>query len=156
MWETKEKRRQRTERIRRRKAQGLQNRYLYNYTFASNTSHDSAQLGQARAYVEHWRKAFRDNVGLAVLRCWRWESICCCRHCKRITGTGCTCTHDKFPGHLKQITGMYSRTEQHLSPVWMPAIFSKAHLFYSKAKISAPKRCHNRSNCTKNFKQCKA
>ncbi len=66
MWETKEKRRQRTERIRRRKAQGLQNRYLYNYTFASDTRHDSAQLGQARAYVEHWRKAFRDSVGLLL------------------------------------------------------------------------------------------
>ncbi len=66
MWDPKRKRRQRTERIRRRKAQGLQDRYLYDYTFANNTSHDSAQLGQARAYVEQWRKAFRDSVGLLL------------------------------------------------------------------------------------------
>jgi len=62
----RKKRRQRTERIRRRKAQGLQDRYLYDYTFASDTRHDSAQFGQSRAYVEHWRKAFRDNAGLLL------------------------------------------------------------------------------------------
>ncbi len=51
--EIEEKRRQRNKRIRRRKAKGLQDLYLYDYTFANDISHDSAQSGKARAYVEH-------------------------------------------------------------------------------------------------------
>ena len=59
------KRRQRMERIRRRKAQGLQDRYLYEYTFA----HDNGQnpvMAKARAYVDHWPEAFKRNVGLLL------------------------------------------------------------------------------------------
>ncbi len=66
MWETEEKRWQRTEHIRRRKAQGLQDCYLYDYTIASDTSHDCARLGQAWVYVEHCSKAFLDSVGLLL------------------------------------------------------------------------------------------
>lgn len=60
-----DERRQRLERIRRRKAQGLQDRYLYDYTFA----HDNGQnplLDKARAYVEHWHEAYRNNTGLLL------------------------------------------------------------------------------------------
>ena len=58
-------RRQRMDRIRHRKAQGLQDRYLYDYTFA----HDNGQnpvMAKARAYVEHWPEAFKKNVGLLL------------------------------------------------------------------------------------------
>ena len=58
-------RRQRMNRIQRRKAQGLQDRYLYDYTFA----HDNGQnpvMAKARAYVEHWPEAFKKNVGLLL------------------------------------------------------------------------------------------
>ena len=55
----------RMERIKRRKAQGLQDRYLYNYTFA----HDNRQnpvMTKAYAYVEHWDEAFKSNIGLLL------------------------------------------------------------------------------------------
>ena len=56
---------QRMERIRRRKAQGIQDRYLYECTFA----HDSGEnpvMAKVRAYVDHWPKAFKRNVGLLL------------------------------------------------------------------------------------------
>ena len=58
-------RRQRMNRIQRRKAQGLQDRYLYDYTFA----HDNGQnpvMAKAHAYVERWPEAFKKNVGLLL------------------------------------------------------------------------------------------
>ncbi len=60
-----EERRQRMDRIRRRKAQGLQDRYLYGYTF----DHDNGQnpvMAKARAYVDHWPEAFKRNIGLLL------------------------------------------------------------------------------------------
>lgn len=60
-----EEKRQRMERIRRRKAQGLQDRYLYDYTF-SNDNGQNPLMEKARAYVEHWAEAFRDNTGLLL------------------------------------------------------------------------------------------
>ena len=60
-----EERRQRMDRIRRRKAQGLQDRYLYGYTF----DHDNGQnpvLAKAHAYVDHWPEAFKRNIGLLL------------------------------------------------------------------------------------------
>ena len=63
--EEADQRRQRMTRIQRRKAQGLQDRYLYDYTF----SHDNSQnpvMAKAHAYVEHWPEAFRRNVGLLL------------------------------------------------------------------------------------------
>ena len=58
-----EERRQRMERIRQRKATGLQDRYLYEYTF----DHDNGEnpvMAKARAYADHWPEAFKQNVGL--------------------------------------------------------------------------------------------
>ena len=60
-----EERHQRMERIKRRKAQGLQDRYLYEYTF----DHDNGEnpvMAKVRAYVDHWPEAFKRNVGLLL------------------------------------------------------------------------------------------
>ena len=60
-----EERRQRMERIRQRKAQGLQDWYLLGYTFA----HDNGQnpvMAKAYAYVDHWAAAFKKNIGLLL------------------------------------------------------------------------------------------
>ena len=53
------------ERIKRRKAQGLQDRYLYDYTFA-NDSGQNPLMAKARAYVEHWDDAYKNNTGLLL------------------------------------------------------------------------------------------
>ena len=60
-----EERRQRMERIRRRKAQGLQDRYLYGYTFANDNGKNPA-MAKAHAYVDHWPQAFKRNIGLLL------------------------------------------------------------------------------------------
>ncbi len=53
------------ERVKRRKAQGLQDRYLYDYTFANYNSQNPV-MEKAHAYVEHWKEAYRDNTGLLL------------------------------------------------------------------------------------------
>ena len=60
-----EEQRERMERIKRRKAQGLQDRYLYDYTFANDNGQNPV-MEKAHAYVEHWREAYRDNTGLLL------------------------------------------------------------------------------------------
>ena len=57
--------RERMERIKRRKAQGLQDRYLYDYTFA-NDNGQNPLMDKARAYVENWKEAYRNNTGLLL------------------------------------------------------------------------------------------
>ena len=59
------KRRQRIERIQRRKAQGLQDRYLYGYTFAHDNG-ENPVMTKAHAYVDHWPEAFERNIGLLL------------------------------------------------------------------------------------------
>ena len=49
-----EEQRERMERIKRRKAQGLQDRYLYDYTFANDNGQNPV-MEKAYAYVEHWK-----------------------------------------------------------------------------------------------------
>ena len=49
-----------TAQIKRRKAQGLQDRYLYDYTFA-NDNGQNPLMDKARAYVENWKEACRDS-----------------------------------------------------------------------------------------------
>ena len=53
------------ERIRRRKAQSLQDRYLYDYTFA-NDNGQNPLMDKARAYVENWKEAYKNNTGLLL------------------------------------------------------------------------------------------
>ena len=60
-----EERQHRMERIRRRKAQGLQDRYLYDYTFA-NDNGQNPLTDKAHSYVEHWEQAYRQNIGLLL------------------------------------------------------------------------------------------
>ncbi len=60
-----EERRQRMDRIRRRKAQGLQDRYLNDYTFA-NDNGENPVMTKARAYVDHWPETFKRNIGLLL------------------------------------------------------------------------------------------
>lgn len=56
---------ERMERIRRRKAQGLQDSYLHDYTFA-NDNGQNPLIGKAHAYVEQWHEAYKQNVGLLL------------------------------------------------------------------------------------------
>lgn len=60
-----EEQRERMERVKRRKAQGLQDRYLYDYTFANDNGQNPV-MEKAHAYVEHWKEAYRDNTGLLL------------------------------------------------------------------------------------------
>lgn len=64
-----EEQRKRMESIKRRRAQGLQDRYLYDYTFA-NDNGQNPLMKKARAYVEHWDEAYRDNTGLSCSGMW--------------------------------------------------------------------------------------
>ena len=50
------------ESIRRRRAQGLQNRYLHDFTFA-NDNGQNPLMEKAHAYVGNWKKAYRDVCG---------------------------------------------------------------------------------------------
>ena len=47
------------------KAQGLQDRYLYDYTFA-NDNGQNPLMDKARAYVENWKEAYQNNTGLLL------------------------------------------------------------------------------------------
>ena len=60
-----EEQRIRMESIKRRRAQGLQDRYLYDYTFA-NDNGQNPLMKKARAYVDNWKQAYRDNTGLLL------------------------------------------------------------------------------------------
>ena len=60
-----EERQRRMERIKRRKAQGLQDRYLYDYTF-SNDNRQNPLMDKAHAYVENWKEAYKSNIGLLL------------------------------------------------------------------------------------------
>ena len=56
---------ERMERIRRRRAHGLRDKSLYQYTF----DHDDGSnpvMEKARAYVRNWKEAFRKNTGLLL------------------------------------------------------------------------------------------
>ena len=70
-----EERQRRMERIKRRKAQGLQDRYLYDYTFA-NDNGQNPLMDKARAYVENWKEAYKSNTGR---KCDKRDCILLCR-----------------------------------------------------------------------------
>ena len=63
-----EERQRRMERIKRRKAQGLQDRYLYDYTFA-NDNGKNPLMDKARAYVENWKEAYKTHRPASVWGC---------------------------------------------------------------------------------------
>lgn len=60
-----EERERRMESILRKKAQGLQDRYLYDYTFA-NDNGQNPLIEKAHGYVEHWKDAYKKNTGLLL------------------------------------------------------------------------------------------
>ncbi|WP_330587376.1 ATP-binding protein [Acutalibacter sp. 1XD8-36] len=49
----------------RRRAQGLQDRYLYDYTFA-NDNGQNPLMKKAHAYADNWKQAYQDNTGLLL------------------------------------------------------------------------------------------
>ena len=61
-----EEKRERLERIQRRKAHGLQDRRLYDCTFANDSGKNPALTAKARRYVENWENIFRKNIGLLL------------------------------------------------------------------------------------------
>ncbi len=67
---------ERMERIKRRKAQGLQDRYLYDYTF-SNDNGQNPVMEKAHAYVEHWKEAYRAIPAFCSLVTWEPEILFC-------------------------------------------------------------------------------
>lgn len=62
-----EEQRKRIERIRRRREQGLQDRHLYNYTFA-NDNGQNPLMEKARSYVDGWDKAYASNKRSSICR----------------------------------------------------------------------------------------
>ena len=61
-----EEKRERLERIQRRKAHGLQDRRLYDCTFANDNGKTPRLTAKAKRYVEHWEDAARKNIGLLL------------------------------------------------------------------------------------------
>ena len=61
-----EEKQERLERIQRRKARGLQDRRLYDCTFANDNGKTPGLTAKAKRYVEHWKDAARKNIGLLL------------------------------------------------------------------------------------------
>ena len=61
-----EEKRERLERIQRRKTHGLQDRRLYDCTFANDNGKTPKLTAKAKRYVEHWEDAARKNIGLLL------------------------------------------------------------------------------------------
>ena len=61
-----EEKRERLERIQRRKAHGLQDCRLYDCTFANDNGKTPGLTAKAKRYVEHWEEAARKNIGLLL------------------------------------------------------------------------------------------
>ena len=61
-----EEKRERLERTQRRKAHGLQDRRLYDCTFANDNGKTPGLTAKAKRYVEHWEDAARKNIGLLL------------------------------------------------------------------------------------------
>ena len=61
-----EEKRESLERIQRRKAHGLQDRRLYDCTFANDNGKTPGLTAKAKRYVEHWEDAARKNIGLLL------------------------------------------------------------------------------------------
>ena len=80
-----EERQRRMERIKRRKSQGLQDRYLYDYTFA-NDNGQNPLMDKARAYVEHWAGSLPAEYRPASVRgCGNRQILFCRLYCQRTT-----------------------------------------------------------------------
>ena len=104
-----EERQRRMERIKRRKAQGLQDRYLYDYTFA-NDNGQNPLMDKARAYVENWKEAYQEQYRPACcLGMWEPASpffAGCIANALLDRDVPVLMTN--FPTILNRLTGMFS------------------------------------------------
>ena len=92
-----EEKRERLERIQRRKAHGLQDRRLYDCTFANDNGKTPGLTAKAKRYVEHWTAP--------VWRCGNRKILSCRVHCKRAAGAGRAGSDDKLPNNSESYDG---------------------------------------------------
>ena len=69
-----EEKRERLERIQRRKAHGLQDRRLYDCTFANDNGKTPGLTAKVKRYVEHWEDAARKILDCSCLAMWEPEN----------------------------------------------------------------------------------
>ena len=100
-----EEKRERLERIQRRKAHGLQDRRLYDCTFANDNGKTPGLTAKAKRYVEHWEEAARKNIGLLLFGDGNRKILSCRVHCKRAAGAGRAGSDDKFPDDFESYDG---------------------------------------------------
>ncbi len=111
-----EERQRRMERINRRKAQGLQDRYLYDYTFA-NDNGQNPLMDKARAYVENWKEAYRNNTGLLLFGdVGTGKSFFAGCIANALLDRDVPVLMTNFPTILNRLTGCSPRTGPTLSP----------------------------------------
>ncbi len=97
---------ERLERIQRRKAHGLQDRRLYDCTFANDNGKTPGLTAKVKRYVEHWEDAVRKNIGLLLFGdVGTGKSLSCRVHCKRAAGEGRAGSDDKFPDDFESYDG---------------------------------------------------
>lgn len=121
-----EERQHRMERIRRRKAQGLQDRYLYDYTFA-NDNGQNPLMGKARAYVEHWEKAYQQNIGLLLFgNVGTGKSFFAGCIANALLDQEMPVLMTNFPTILNRMTGMFSENRAEFIATFCP-FWSSVH-----------------------------
>lgn len=103
-----EEQQKRMESIKRKKAQGLQDRYLYDYTFA-NDNGQNPLMDKARAYVEHWAEAYRNNTGLLLFGdVGTGKSFFAGCIANALLDRNVPVLMTNFPSILNRLTGMFS------------------------------------------------
>lgn len=103
-----EEQQKRMESIKRKKAQGLQDRYLYDYTFA-NDNGQNPLMDKARAYVEHWAEAYRNNTGLLLFGdVGTGKSFFAGCIANALLDRNIPVLMTNFPSILNRLTGMFS------------------------------------------------
>ena len=109
-----EAQRERMDRIKRRKAQGLQDRYLYDYTFA-NDNGKNPLMDKARSYVEHWHEAYRNNTGLLLFGdVGTGKSFFAGCIANALLDRDVPVLMTNFPTILNKLTGMFSEDREDL------------------------------------------
>ena len=103
-----EEQQKRMESIKRKKAQGLQDRYLYDYTFA-NDNGQNPLMDKARAYVDHWAEACRNNTGLLLFGdVGTGKSFFAGCIANALLDRNIPVLMTNFPSILNRLTGMFS------------------------------------------------
>ena len=141
-----EERQRRMERIKRRKAQGLQDRYLYDYTFA-NDNGQNPLMEKARAYVENWKEAYRNNTGLLLFGdVGTGKSFFAGCIANALLDRDVPVLMTNFPTILNRLTGMSPRTGPTLSPALTSTTCSSLTIWvWSAAPSMRWSRCFSSS-----------